>query len=132
MVIMVHSNFSEKLLSLKFAKIAHLKIISIPVHESDKQFSVYSQDLNKSLQFNQISENNLEFLIIESNYGKHGDTEINKPLLDYVLMNFPQTRIFTFANTPESLAKALSHHPRLNVLKNSADLENQLIALLTQ
>lgn len=132
LVIMVHSSFSEQLLTLKFSRIPQLKMISIPVQQSTETFSLYSLALSNKLEVNQINDKNLDYLIVESNYGKHGDDGINTELLNFVLARFPNTKIFVFGNTPQSLGNALVHHSRLQVLKNNTDLEKELIASYPQ
>jgi hypothetical protein len=122
-IIMVHHPFSEIVLKRLFFEIPEVKVISIPSDTSSKPLILQTEDLRSVLLANRLDYSNIDFFLVESNYGDQSSLEINAKLLDHILNNFQNATIIAYSNTPESLTRAFHHHERINIIDNTISVE---------
>jgi len=113
---MVHSEFSEKLLQMVLLRIPFTQVITVPNQLSIKTPETYLTALHALVQQSSISNDKVNYICVESNYGQSASEEINTALIDNLLLHFNNARILAFGGTTASLVKALAYRPSISVI----------------
>ncbi len=120
-LLMVHSEFCEKLLQKVFMRIPFINIITVPSILSAAPAETHIPELHALLQKNNISINEIRYICVEANYGHAASFDLNTQLIDEMLLSFPDAKIGVYSGTIPCLVKALAYHPRLQVVGKGQD-----------
>lgn len=112
-VLMLHNNFGANTLKLAFSKLPDVNVIVIPVETSKLPFSDQTRILHETLNARDVNPKDIDFLFIESNYGKPADIGVNACLFEYCLSGFERTKIISYGSTPDSIRSALHYNERI-------------------
>ncbi|HRE31509.1 MAG TPA: hypothetical protein PLD88_05980 [Candidatus Berkiella sp.] len=124
LVIMVHSQFSETLLKGMFGKLS-LNTTVVPFQSALQSIENHPAIFQQTVHGRNLRECDIDYILIESNYGKPADESINESLFQHILENCPTAEIFAYSGTPESLIKALEYHHRINAICKDPSILNQ-------
>jgi hypothetical protein len=125
-VLMVHHAFTEHLLNGLFSRIPNIQVIRIPSQTSSKSFTEQTEAIQENILKSSLSTDDINFFIVESNYGKPADEGINTELLDFVLSQFPHARVIAYSGTTSSLANALIYNPAICAMDKSNNLDSTI------
>jgi hypothetical protein len=120
---MVHNAFTEHLLYGLFSRIPNIQVIRVPSSTSSKSFTEQTDAIQENIQESGLKNDDINFFIVESNYGKPADEGINKGLLDFVLNQFSNAKTIAYSGTTPSLANALIYNPTIFVMDKSNNLD---------
>lgn len=120
---MVHNAFTEHLLHGLFSRIPNIQVIRVPSTTSSKSFQEQTEAIKENILESGFTKDDINFFIVESNYGKPADEGINEKLLDFVLNQFSNAKIIAYSGTTSSLANALIYSPTIYVMDKSNNLD---------
>ncbi|MCS5710620.1 hypothetical protein [Candidatus Berkiella aquae] len=125
LVIMVHSQFSETLLKGMFGKLPFNMVI-VPYKEALLSVENHPTVFQQNIHARNLRESDIDYILIESNYGAPATETINQTLFNYILTNCPEAEIFAFSGTANSLVTALEHHARISAICKDATFLSDL------
>jgi hypothetical protein len=131
-VIMVHNAMSEMLLNGTFSRIPNAQVINIPTNLSSRSLEQQIEFLKITLKEKGLTYADIDFFLVESNYGTPASKEINIPLFNFVLDAFINARIIAYSNTTLSLVNAMTLHAKIHVMNSDHNLEAEINHLLQQ
>jgi hypothetical protein len=125
-LLMVHSEFCEKLLQKVFMRIPFINIVTVPFDLCTAPAETHIPELHTILRNNQISTNEIRYICVEANYGHAASFDLNTQLIDEMLLAFPDAKIGVYSGTIPCLVKALAYHPRLQVVGKGQDILTEI------
>lgn len=136
-IIMVHTEATKRLLTNIVQKAIQPQSIiapEIPVRDAHVQTDTSSKFDAIQSRFEQdsaLSRDDVNIIIVESNYGTLGSEDINRDVFDYFNKHFPKADLYATSTTSKSLAAALNYNPRVRVLHrdmNPAQFEQDILS----
>lgn len=115
LLVMVHTPFSEIVLGGCFGKIPDVQVVKVPYLKDVSPLQTLS---NSPIDYNQI-----EYVLVEANYGAPASPEVNTELLNFFLANCPRARIIAYSGTTECLAQALRLSERIWVMDKNNNFD---------
>lgn len=117
-VLMVHSKFREQLLTGVLERIPYVQTIIIPYHkiEQHKNAHTHLEDLKREIQNRNLKPSDVEFVVVESNYGSPGSLGINEDTFQQLIEGYKNAQIIAASATSESLLKALKYNQCIYVV----------------
>lgn len=134
-IIMVHNQFSEMLLRGVFSNKEVFNVIVIPykTYLEPQQYHIIA--LQNAIMKNDLQSENVNYVVVESNYSVPASTNINESLLGYMVDNFTQAKVIAYSGTTDSLIKALQFREQIYVLPKdltfAAEIANTQLTSLT-
>ncbi|MBN9287737.1 MAG: hypothetical protein BGO43_02985 [Gammaproteobacteria bacterium 39-13] len=141
-IIMIHDQFSEKMLLRTFQgeQFAHIHIIHIPRETAfNKDFDAQKEILARQMEYaipanqalnktqaTQWRNQKISLVLFESNYGAPSSPDINEPMLKHLLQEFSNARIVTYSSTIASLGKSLAENDRISAMSKGTVLPQDL------
>jgi hypothetical protein len=117
-VLMVHSQFREKLMEGFLNRMPFVEPIIIPYHKvaQDKNVHQNLEDLHNEMVRRKIDPKEIEFVIVESNYGHPSVKGINEETFKELIHGYKNAQIIATSGTSESLMRALLYNKCIYVI----------------
>ena len=104
---MAHLNTNQIVYRGMFSKMDNVQFRIMPTDGED--INEHIVDINKAIKEMQITDDELDFVLLSSNYGKVGADEFNKTAFDYFANRFKNVQLIAVGFTPSSISKAMSY-----------------------
>jgi hypothetical protein len=132
-ILMVHNDFSEKLLKGALAHIQGVKInvITPKMQRAAKILENPVLNILETIKDQALINSQISMVIVESNYGHPASSDINSSLLKELKIQFPKAKLIAYSGTSASLVKALEFDQTLAVLPKD-NFENAQNAIMAQ
>jgi hypothetical protein len=115
-VLILHHEWNAQSLNLI---LSHPKgafnIITLPISVSGKIYRAQIKELEESLCLEKLESKDVNYLFIESNYGKPNQEWVNEELFDYCTKTFLNAKIIAVSDTEGSLRKVYNHYERVHL-----------------
>lgn len=132
-IIIVHNDFSEKLLKGALSHINGVKInlITPKMQSPAKILENPVSSIIETIKDQALITSQISMVIVESNYGQPASSEINSALLVELKIQFPKAKLIAYSGTSASLVKALEFDETIEVLPKD-NFENAQNAIMAQ
>ena len=125
-IIMVHSEANKVLYTTLFSRMQDVKFIIVPIDGAD--INEHKVQIEEGLRSLKILKNDVDYILLSTNYGKKASEEINKPAFEYFLKEFDNAVIIGTGTTLKSISKALELSDRIFAMKHSLN-ETEILSL---
>lgn len=126
-ILMSHFAGNQHLYTGLFSRIPFVRFVVISLNGPD----VYSQVelINNQLAQSNLTKDDIDFIMLSSNYGIPANDDVNIPMFTYFLQNYKYAQLIALGNTTASLIKALELDERIYIMGTSVgDVDLELVS----
>jgi hypothetical protein len=128
-VILSHLPSTQSFYKAVFSHTPNVNCIVVPyIAKTVKNYKPV-RAIFETLSAEKLRAEDIEMVLVSSNYGDPASAELNDNLVDFLLTIFPQACVIAVSNTPASLIQALEHVPLLKIMGNTIqDVQKELVS----
>lgn len=113
-ILILHHEWNAQSLNLILSRPkGAFNIITLPINVSGKIFPDQIRALEETLCLEKLESKDINYLFIESNYGKPSQEWVHDELFDYCTKRFLNAKIIAVSDTEKSLKEVYSHYDQV-------------------